>query len=100
MPNLKSETLDIRNGISPLVPARLAVWPDRPRGLASRIGNAICVLVNRFLAWRARQVTLRLLSSLDAATLRDLGITDVESAVNGDPQGRMRGYEPDWWSRV
>jgi uncharacterized protein YjiS (DUF1127 family) len=99
MPNPNSEILDIRDGISPLVPARLAVWPDSARGPARRIWNAICALLARYLAWRARQVTLRVLSRLDAATLRDLGITDVESAVNGDPAGRMRGYEPDWWRR-
>jgi uncharacterized protein YjiS (DUF1127 family) len=100
MPNPSSEILDIHAGLSPLVPARLAVWPERARRPASRIGNAICALLARFLAWRARQMTLRLLSSLDAATLRDLGLTDVESAVYGDPQGRMRGYEPDWWTKL
>ena len=99
MPSPNSEILDIGDGISPLLPARLAVWPERTRP-ARRIANAICGLLTRFLAWRARQVTLRLLSSLDAATLRDLGITDVQSAVYGDPQGRSRGYEPDWWRKV
>jgi uncharacterized protein YjiS (DUF1127 family) len=96
MPSPNSEILDIRDGISPLVPAGLAVWPARARP-ERRIGNAIRVLTARFLAWRARQVTMRMLSSLDAATLRDLGITDIESAVCGDPHDRMRGYEPDWW---
>jgi len=99
MPSPNSEILDIRDGLSPLVPARLAVWPERAGRPANRIGNAICALLARFLAWRARQLTLRLLSSLDAATLRDLGITYVESAVYGDPQGRKRGYQPDWWRR-
>ena len=33
----------------------------------------------RFLAWRAQRETLRLLNKVDAATLRDLGITDIES---------------------
>ena len=100
MPNPNSEVLDVSAGISSsLVPVRLAAWPQRP-GFASRIGNAISALVTRYLAWRARQVTLRLLSSLDAATLRDLGITDIESAVNGAPQGRARSYEPDWWRRI
>jgi hypothetical protein len=37
------------------------------------------------------------LSSLDAATLRDLGLTDIESAVYGAPQDRVRGYDPRWW---
>jgi uncharacterized protein YjiS (DUF1127 family) len=99
MPNPNSEVLDIRAGVSPLVPARLAVCPQATRRLASRVGHAISALLTRFLAWRARQLTIRMLSSLDAATLRDLGITDIESAVNGDPQCRMRGYQPDWWRR-
>ena len=78
--------------------ARLAARTEAARP-ASRIGKAICALLTRFLAWRARQATLRLLSSLDAATLRDLGITDVESAVYGDPADRMRGYDRDWWRK-
>jgi hypothetical protein len=100
MPHPNSDVLDIRAGISPLVPARLAVCPQATRRLASRIGHAISAQLTRFLAWRARQLTIQMLSSLDAATLRDLGITDIESAINGDPQGRMRGYDPNWWSKV
>ena len=98
MPNPNSATLDVRDGMSPLVPDHHALWPERARP-ARYIANAIRSQAVRFLAWRARQVTLRALRSLDAATLRDLGITDVESAVNGDPHGRMRGYDPDWWRR-
>ena len=99
MPNPNSEVLDLRAGISTLVPVCLPARPERA-GLVRRIANAIGVLVTRYLAWRARQVTLRLLSSLDAATLRDLGITDIESAVSGAPQGRARDYQPDWWQRI
>jgi hypothetical protein len=36
---------------------------------------------------------VRLLNAVDAATLRDLGITDIESQVYGDPRDRMRGYD-------
>jgi uncharacterized protein YjiS (DUF1127 family) len=93
MPNPNSEILDIRGGVSPIMPARIAAWP-------SRIGHGFRTLVARYLAWRARQVTLHLLSKLDAATLRDLGITDIESAVCGDPLDRMRGYEPNWWQKT
>jgi uncharacterized protein YjiS (DUF1127 family) len=39
--------------------------------------------MTRYLAWRAQQATLRLLRSLDAATLRDLGLTDVEVRFAG-----------------
>jgi hypothetical protein len=40
---------------------------------------------------------MRLLNRVDAATLRDLGITDIESAVYGDPRDRIRGYDANWW---
>jgi uncharacterized protein YjiS (DUF1127 family) len=82
------------HGTSPFVPAPVAARP------ASWIGNAVCTLATRFLAWRARRMTLRLLSSLDSATLRDLGLTDIESEVYGDPRDRIRGYDRNWWKRV
>jgi len=52
--------------------------------------------------WRARKAqreTIRLLSSVDTATLRDLGISpgEIESLVYGDSRDRLRGYDPDWW---
>ena len=75
--------------------APLAGWPEaaaRPRAL-----TLLQVLISRFLGWRAQRETLRLLARVDAATLRDLGITDIESAVYGDPRDRMRGYDADWW---
>jgi uncharacterized protein YjiS (DUF1127 family) len=97
MPNPKSGTFDPGDGVSPLS-RRLAAWRHEtwPAGC---IGNAICALAARFLAWRAQQATLRLLRSLDAATLRDLGLTDIESEVHGDPRDRMRGYDANWWRR-
>jgi uncharacterized protein YjiS (DUF1127 family) len=95
MPYPKSGTFDLGDGASP-ISNRLAARLQEARP-ASRIGNTISALVTRFLAWRAKQATLRLLRSLDAATLRDLGITDIESAVCGDPRDRARGYDPNWW---
>jgi uncharacterized protein YjiS (DUF1127 family) len=74
--------------------APLAGWPDT---VAKRPVNAFEKLAVRFFAWRAQRETVRLLNSVDAGTLRDLGITDIESAVYGDPRDRMRGYDPDWW---
>ena len=56
-------------------------------------------LATRFLAWRAQRETLRLLNKVDSATLRDLGISDIESAVYGDPADRMRGYDRNWWRK-
>lgn len=56
-------------------------------------------LAARFLAWRAQRETVRMLNTVDPATLRDLGITDIESQVYGDPKDRMRGYDRDWWKR-
>jgi hypothetical protein len=98
MPNSKSGTFDLRDGASSFVSRRLAAWLHEARP-ASRIGNAISALATRFLAWRARQATLRLLHSLDAATLRDLGLTDIESEVYGDVRDRMRGYDANWWRK-
>lgn len=73
--------------------APLAGWPEaaaKPRSLMRE-------LVSRFLTWRAQRETLRALQQVDGATLRDLGITDIESAVYGDPRDRMRGYDANWW---
>lgn len=75
--------------------APFAGWPEattRPR-------SALQQLVSRFRAWRAQRETLRLLKQVDAATLRDLGIADIESAVYGDPRDRIRGYDANWWQR-
>jgi uncharacterized protein YjiS (DUF1127 family) len=95
MPNPKSGTFDLGDGGSPLL-ARLASRPYAARPMG-RFRRTVCELMTRYLAWRAKRETLRLLSSLDAATLRDLGITDIESVVYGAPQDRMRGYDPGWW---
>ena len=75
--------------------APLAGWPEAQ----SRPLGAIKQAARRFLAWRAQRETVRLLNSVDAATLRDLGISDVESVVYGAPEGHKRHYDPDWWKR-
>ena len=77
--------------------APLAGWPESAR--ASAPLGKFQQLTTRFLAWRAQRQTLRLLNKVDSATLRDLGITDIESAVYGDPSDRMRGYDRNWWKR-
>jgi len=77
--------------------APLAGFPDVARHEAG--AGTLRQLATRFLAWRAQRETVRMLKSVDAATLRDLGITDIESQVYGDPKDRMRGYDRDWWKR-
>ena len=76
--------------------APLAGWPEQAR---SRHHGTVQRLASRFLAWRAQRETVRLLNQVDAATLRDLGIVDIESQVYGDPADRMRGYDRNWWKR-
>jgi uncharacterized protein YjiS (DUF1127 family) len=94
MRNPNSATFDLCAPAPKLVPTCSAGWPRSARP-AGRMGDTVRALVTRFLAWRAQQATLRLLASLDAATLRDLGITDIESTVYGDPRDRLRGYHAD-----
>ncbi len=77
--------------------APLAGWPEAAR--ASEPLGAFGRAATRFLAWRAQRETLRLLNRVDIATLRDLGITDIELTVYGDPSDRMRGYDRNWWRR-
>lgn len=77
--------------------APFAGWPEA--ATQSRPAGALKRMATRFLAWRAQRETLRLLSLVDAATLRDLGITDIESTVYGAPEGRKRRYDPDWWKK-
>ncbi|MEA2910926.1 MAG: hypothetical protein QOJ15_3007 [Bradyrhizobium sp.] len=82
--------------------APLAGWPEAATTRDCRDGadgGAFRHLVTRFLVWRAQRETVRILSSVDSATLRDLGIADIESEVYGDPKDRMRGYDPCWWRR-
>jgi uncharacterized protein YjiS (DUF1127 family) len=78
--------------------APLAGWPEA--ATKSRPHLWLQRLAARFLAWRAQRETLAVLKRVDAATLRDLGIADIESAVYGDPRDRLRGYDADWWQRT
>ena len=68
--------------------APFAGWPET-RGSAPPF-QRLSDLATRFLAWRARRETVRMLNSVDSATLRDLGITDIESVVYGAPEGHKR----------
>ena len=68
-----------------------ASW--RP-GLLHRLWTRLC-------AWQAQRLTIRLLHSLDSATLRDLGVSpyEIESLVYGDSRQRARTYDSSWWRR-
>lgn len=47
---------------------------------------------------RARQATVRILHSLDADTLRDIGVnpSEIESFVYGTRGDRVRCYDESW----
>lgn len=77
--------------------APLAGWPEAASRRPGRFGR----LLTRYFAWRARRETVRMLNTLDDATLKDLAISprDVEWLVYGSNEGRMRAYDPDWWRR-
>ncbi|MEA2872747.1 MAG: hypothetical protein QOH67_2723 [Hyphomicrobiales bacterium] len=75
--------------------APFAGWPEARK----QRSGALSGLATRFLTWRARRETVRMLNLVDAATLRDLGITDIESVVYGAPEGRKPRYDPDWWKK-
>ena len=77
--------------------APLAGWPQAVA--PTQHFQGLKRLTARFLAWRAQRETVRILSSVDTATLRDLGITDVESVVYGAPEGHKRHYDADWWRK-
>jgi uncharacterized protein YjiS (DUF1127 family) len=65
---------------------------ERRSGLAHHLWE-------RFLGWRAQRETIRQLYSLDAATLRDIGISprEIESVVYGGGRENGRLYDADWW---
>jgi len=78
--------------------APLAGFPEVVRAKAP--AGTLRALAARFLAWRAQRETIRLLNSVDSATLRRTSaLSIIESQVFGDPKDRMRGYDPDWWKR-
>lgn len=62
------------------------------RSFAARLWDA-------YRGRRARRQTLRMLYSLDDATLRDIGITphEISSIVCGAPGDRIRDYDENWW---
>ena len=59
-------------------------------------------LWERFRGWQARRQTVRLLCSVDGATLRDLGISrlEIEGLVYGDNDDRTRRYDSNLVAEV
>lgn len=70
--------------------------------LAARTSRFVRDRWRTYWDWRARKATILLLHSLDARTLRDLGIapSEIESLVHGSADDRCRRYDATWlWRR-
>ena len=63
--------------------------------LASRFAGSAAGLWRAYLDRRAQRATVRILQSLDARTLKDIGInrTEIDSLVYGDRYDRLRRYQ-------
>lgn len=70
--------------------------------LPIRIAAMAIVGWHVFRQWRHRRLTVHILSSLDPRTLKDIGVdpTEIESAVYGQPNERLRSYQDDWRMRT
>lgn len=66
--------------------------------LASRIAAFAWRAWQAYWDRRACEATVHILRSLDARTLRDIGLTpgEIESTVYGERDGRGRAYEAGW----
>ena len=82
-------------------PTPSAAWPRQAPARDCRDADAhpLRRWVMGFRIWLGKRETVRILSALDTATLRDLGIVDIEPEVYGDPSDRRRGYDPCWWRK-
>jgi len=63
--------------------------------LTSRFAGSAAGLWRAYLDRRAQRATVRILQSLDARTLKDIGIsrTEIDSLVYGDRYDRLRRYQ-------
>jgi uncharacterized protein YjiS (DUF1127 family) len=74
-------------------------WSARQRAAA---GGALKAGLRRawqaYWAWQQRRTTVRILSSLDERTLRDIGInpSEISSYAYGDPEQRRRTCTSSW----
>ena len=78
-------------------PAEEAGHPTHSSTLIARAGALIRRAWRSYWDWRARQVTVLLLSSLDSRTLHDIGISpsEIESVVWSSCD-RCRRYDASW----
>ena len=78
--------------------APFAGWPE----IAARRRHFGGLKVSRRASSPGARNAKRCASSIRStrATLRDLGITDIESVVYGAPEGHKRNYDPDWWRKA
>jgi uncharacterized protein YjiS (DUF1127 family) len=70
--------------------------------LAARAARLVRNRWRAYWDWRARKATILLLYSLDARTLRDIGIFpgEIESLVHDGAGDRCRRYDATWaWRR-
>ncbi len=68
---------------------------------AARVAAAARRAWHAYWMWRAKQATVQILCSLDARTLRDIGInpSEIESFVFGRGCQRLRRYDDAWRNR-
>jgi len=74
-------------------------YPARQRAAVSRALKAGLVRAwQAYWAWQQRRTTVRILSSLDERTLRDIGInpSEITSYAYGDPEQRRRTCTSSW----
>lgn len=78
-----------------------AVATTSKTGVPLRILEVVSHLWERFRGWQAQRQTVRLLHSIDGATLRDLGISplEIEGLVYGSGDDRKRHYNSNWWRK-
>jgi uncharacterized protein YjiS (DUF1127 family) len=66
--------------------------------LATRVASIARRAWHAYWDWRARQVTVEILRTLDNRTLRDIGLSrsEIESAVYGRRGERRHCYDETW----
>jgi uncharacterized protein YjiS (DUF1127 family) len=72
---------------------------DRPpQAMTKRVGAFARRGWDAYWNWQARRMTVRVLRSLDARTLRDIGLShaEIESVFYGSPGDRRRRYHEFW----